>query len=210
MKHLILVFCALFSLSALAETKYESAMVKALDQYKTAKTADDMIAVSALFERIGDAEKDKWLPFYYAALSNCVSGWMNISLDKDKVAEKSRALLAKADALEKENSEILCVYNMVASLQMMVDPQSRWQTYGGEATMALEGAKKADGKNPRIYYLEGQALMYTPEAYGGGKKPALVKLQKAMELFKEFKPASELHPVWGQELTEKLIEECKK
>lgn len=192
-----------------AQSKYEAAMAKGLEQFKAAKTVEDMNATSAFFERIGDAEKDKWLPYYYAAQANYLTGWINLKADKDKVAEKSKDLITKAEVIEKNNSEIYCLRQMVAIQQMTVDPMTRWQTYGAEAKTALENATKADPNNPRIYYLNGQTLMNTPEAFGGGKAVAKKFFEKSLELYKTFQPASPLHPNWGKEEAEKLLVACQ-
>lgn len=209
-KMLMLAFVLLTGLAKAQEGgKYEAGMTKAIAQFKDAKTVEDLNAVSALFERIGDAEKNKWLPYYYAAYANYMTGWVDAKADKDKIGEKSLKLIEKAEVLE-TNSELYCMRQMVAGMQMMVDPSTRWQTYGMQANAALENAKKADPANPRIYYLEGQSTFYTPEAFGGGKKAALPKFEKALELYKTFKPASSIHPDWGKVETEKMVEECKK
>lgn len=198
-------FCGMVS----AQSKYEAAMIRGLEQFKAAKTADDMSTASAFFERVADAEKDKWLPYYYAAYTNYLIGWMNPKADKDKVAEKSKDLITKAEVIEHNNSEIYCLRQMVAIQQMTVDPMSRYQTYGAEATRALESATKTDPNNPRIYYLSGQTLMNTPEAFGGGKAVAKKLFEKSLELYKTFQPASPLHPNWGKEEAEKLLAQCQ-
>ncbi|NCI45483.1 tetratricopeptide repeat protein [Sediminibacterium soli] len=209
MKHLFVILSILFTGMAAAQSKYEAGIQKGFEQMKTAKTAEDMTAASALFERIGDAEKDKWLPYYYASYANYISGWMNPKADKDKVAEKSKDLLGKAEALETNNSELHCLRQMIAIQQLTVDPMSRYQTYGAEAEKALQNAAKADPNNPRIYYLRGQTLMNTPEAFGGGKAAAKKQFEKSLELFKTFQPASALHPNWGKEDAEKSLTACQ-
>ena len=168
-----------------------------------------MGATAAFFERVADAEKDKWLPYYYAAYANYLIGWMNPKADKDKVAEKSNDLITKAEAIEPNNSELFCLRQMTATLQMVVDPMSRWQTYGTQASKAIENAIKADPNNPRSYYLKGQNLMSTPEAFGGGKAIAKKLFEKAVELYATFKPASSFHPNWGKEQTDKLLAQCQ-
>lgn len=209
MKQLLVIVSMFFIGMAAAQTKYESAMAKGLEQFKSAKTAEDMTAASSFFERIGDAEKDKWLPYYYAAYANYITAWMNPKADKDKVAEKSNDLITKAEALEANNSELFCLRQMTATLQMIVDPMSRWQSYGTQASNAIENAIKADPKNPRSYYLKGQSLMNTPEAFGGGKEVAKKLFEKAVELYKDFQPASPLHPSWGKPEAEKLLAACQ-
>ena len=208
MKQLLVVVGMLFAGMALSQSKYDAGMAKGLEQLKTAKSVEDMNATSAFFERIGDAEKDKWLPYYYAAYSNYMTGWMDPKADKDKVGEKSKDLISKAEMIEHNNSEIFCIRQMVAVMQMTVDPMARWQSYGTEATNALQSATKADPNNPRIYYLSGQTLMNTPEAFGGGKAVAKKLFEKSLELYKTFQPTSPLHPTWGKEEAEKLLAAC--
>ena len=209
MKYLLVVISLLIAGLVAGQSKYESAMAKGFDQMKEAKTAEDMVTVSAFFERVGDAEKDKWLPYYYAAQTNYLTGWMNPKADKDKVAERTKELIAKAETLEPNNSEIFCLRQMVAIQQMTVDPMARWQSYGQEATEALEKATKADPNNPRIYYLSGQTLMNTPEAFGGGKAAAKKLFERSLELYATFKPASPLHPNWGKQEAAKLLAACQ-
>lgn len=209
MKQVLVIISMFIAGMAAAQSKYETAMTKGLEQLQSSKTADDMSATSAFFERVGDAEKDKWLPYYYAAYSNYLTGWMNPKADKDKVGEKSKDLISKAEAIEPNNSELFCLRQMVATQQMMVDVMSRYQTYGVEASNAVENAIKADPSNPRPYYLKGQNLMNTPEAYGGGKAVAKKLFEKSVELYKTFKPASPLHPNWGKEEAEKLLAACQ-
>lgn len=206
----VFVIVALFCCSmAIAQGKYEAAMARGLEQLKVAKTVEDMLATSAFFERVGNAEKDKWLPYYYAAYANYVTAWMNQKLDKDKVAEKSNDLISKAEALEPNNSELFCLRQMTATLQMLVDPMSRWQSYGTQASTAVENAIRADPSNPRPYYLKGRNLMNTPEAFGGGKAVAKKLFERSVELYKNFQPASPFHPVWGKEEAEKLLAACQ-
>jgi tetratricopeptide (TPR) repeat protein len=209
MKQIVVIISMFFAGMVAAQSKYEGAMVKGLEQFKAAKTVEDMNAASAFFERVGDAEKDKWLPYYYAAFANHLTGWMNPKADKDKVGEKSKDLITKAEVIEQNNSELFCLRQMVAVQQMTVDPMTRWQSYGGEARTALENAIKTDPNNPRIYYLNGQTLMNTPEAFGGGKAVAKKLFEKSLELYKTFQPVSPLHPAWGKEDAEKLLAACQ-
>lgn len=210
MKQTVFLIALLFATGLKAQGKYEAGMAKGLGEMKAAKTAEDFLKNSAFFERIANAEKTQWLPWYYAALSNIQTGWMDEKSDKDKLAEKSIELIVKAEQLGGDKSELYCLRNMVASQQMMVDPMTRWQTYGAEASKNLENAKKENPDNPRAYFLEAQSKFNTPEAFGGGKKAAKPFFEKAVELYKKEKPASELHPVWGADEATRLLEECSK
>ena len=201
---------ALFSVLALnAQTKYESAMQNGFAKLKETKGADDLQALGAYYERIAEAEKNQWLPYYYAARHYTIAAFMNTAADKDKAATKVVELIAKAEAIEPANAEIYCLKQQVAVMQLLVDPMSRWQTYGALASEAIAKAKQLDPSNPRPYLLEGQYLMNVPEAFGGGKSVAKKLFEKSLELFAGFKPLTALHPNWGKEQAEQLLAACQ-
>jgi hypothetical protein len=189
--------------------KFTAAMGGALQQLGEAKTGEDMIAVAQKFERIGDAEKTQWLPYYYAAMVKSRMSMAGIGGDKDVVADEATTLINKAEALEKNNSEILCVKSLIATAKMLVNPQARYMEFGMKSGVLLEEAKKADATNPRPYMLQAMNLKNTPEQFGGGCKAAKPLADKALTLYAAFKPASPLHPSWGKESVEQLIEACK-
>ncbi len=208
MKQIIIILSMFIAGHLSAQTKYEAGMQKGLEQFSAAKTAEDMAATSAFFERIADAEKDKWLPYYYASYANHLTGWMNPKADKDKVAEKSKDLLSKAEALER-NAETYCMRQMIAIQQLTVDGMARYQTYGAIAAQAIEDAKKADANNPRIYLVEAQYMINVPTAFGGGKEVAKKLVEKSLELYDTYKAASAFHPTWGKDQATKLLAACQ-
>lgn len=208
MKQLVVIAAMLAAVVVNAQTKFESAMQRGMGMMKEAKSAVEMQEAAAFFERVAEAEKIQWLPYYYAAFSLYNAAWMDQKTDKDKTGEKCKELISKAEAIEK-NADLYCLKQQIAVLQMMVDPMSRWQTYGQEGQQALAAAKQADPKNPRIYYLEAMTLMNTPEAFGGGKAVAKPLFAKSVELFKTYQPASALHPNWGKADAEKMLAQCQ-
>ena len=176
----------------------------------TTYSVDGLTNMANSFQRIADAEKNQWLPYYYAALCQVNYGFMEQNKEKiDGYADKATTLISKADSLSPNNSEISCVKSMIASCHMMVDPMQRWQEYGQESSSNMEAAMQQDPANPRPYYLKGQSLKYTPEQFGGGCTTAKPQLQIALEKFATFKPFSEISPNWGKERVEMLIKECK-
>ena len=210
MKQIILAAFILISTNLFAQSeKYAPAMGATLQQLGAAKTGEEMIAVAQKFERIGDAEKTQWLPYYYAAMLKARMSMMGVGGDKDIVADEATALVVKAEAIEKNNSEILCIKSMIATAKMLVDPQARWMQYGAESNQFLEEAKKADAANPRPYMLQSTSLKNTPEQYGGGCKTAKPLAEKAIELYNASKQSNPLMPSWGKESVEEIINSCK-
>lgn len=209
MKHLMVAaFAVLFGTMVNAQSeKFTAVMQKQLALLDSAKTTQELQSVANTFERIGDAEKTQWLPYYYAGLALTRAGWMDKSLDKDANSEKIKAICAKAEAIE-NNADVCTIRNMAATQQMMVDPQNRWMTYGQEAGKVLQQGIQLDPNNPRLYYLQGMSIFGTPPAFGGGKDKAKPIFEKALELYKTEK-VKPLYPHWGQNQTEQMIEKCK-
>jgi hypothetical protein len=211
MKKMLFSFLLFASAAAMAQSdKFSQAMQKNLAKFDSVNTTADYQALAASFERIGDAEKTQWLPYYYAGLALTSAGWAP-GLDKDENAEKVKALCDKADALAIDNAdkaEILLIRNMAATQQMMVDPGSRWMSYGKEAGTDLQKAMTLNPDNPRLYYLQGMSIFGAPDQFGGGKEKAKPIFEKAVALYKteQLKP---LYPHWGQKQAEDMLAECQ-
>jgi len=199
--------------------KFTTAMQSKLSLMDSAKDVNGLKDIGAAFERIGDAEKTQWLPYYYAALANVNAGnqvmsasgmnLSNISDKTDPLADKAEEMLNKAEALSKDNSEIFVVKKMIATLRLMGDPMNRYMTYGPEGAQALETAKKLNPDNPRIYVLEGMDKFYTPEQYGGSKEEAKKLFETALQKYASFKLESNIHPNWGKNLVDGLMAQMK-
>lgn len=214
MKKLIMAAALLIMANSLLaqNDKYKSAMKKNIAAIDSSfKNPSNLVSLANTFERIALVERDQWLPYYYAAFLQI----NNVFLLKDKsnadaVADKAESLLNKADSLSPENSEISTLKSMIATGRMMVNPQARYMQYAAIINGETEKAMRQDPQNPRPYYLKGQNLKYTPEAFGGGCKTATEVLEQAAIRFDKFQPASELHPDWGKERNSIILAECKK
>ena len=208
MKKMLFAFALLIGLGCQAQSdKYVAAMQKNLPLFDSAKTIDQLQSLAGTFERIGDAEKTQWLPFYYAALAQTLAGWNPDMKDKDANSQKINAYLAKAEAIEK-NAETYAIENMSATQQMLVDPQTRWQTNGKDASEALQKGLALDPNNPRLYYLQAMSLFNTPAQFGGGKDKAKPVFEKSVALFKAAQPKP-LYPDWGQKQAETMLAQCQ-
>ncbi len=202
---------AILSIAAYSQSdKYVAAMKNNIAAIDTSfNNPANLLSLANNFERIASAEKNQWLPYYYAAFCQVNYGFMLQDKSKtDGFADKATALISKADSLAPNNSEISCIKSMIASCHMMVNPMQRYMQYGQESTTNMENAMEQDPTNPRPYMLKGQNLKYTPEQFGGGCKTAKPELQTALDKYASFKPASDLHPVWGKQRVEQLMKEC--
>ncbi len=211
----ITLLAALISFSTILfaqSEKYVAAMTKNISLMDSSVKNGTIGELANNFARIADAEKTQWLPYYYAAYCTVMSGFIEKDKSKtDMIADKAEELITKAETIAgKENSETCVIKSMIASAHMMVDPQSRWMTYGKPSSENIQKAKDLDSSNPRPIYLEGQAKFYTPVSFGGGKAPAKELLLKALAMFDRFKPQAELYPTWGKSGVEYFLSMCDK
>lgn len=191
--------------------KYISAMKKNIALLDSALSNGSMAEVANNFERIAEAEKTQWLPYYYAGYATVMNAFTSADKTKtDAIADKAELLINKAESLAvSPNSEIHVIKSMIASAHMMVDPQTRWIKYGQASSENIVKAKELDPTNPRPVYLEGQSKFYTPESFGGGKAPAKELFEKAILMFDAFKSENELAPVWGKTTTMYFLSKTK-
>jgi hypothetical protein len=213
-KIILLALTALFLQPVFSQSeKFIGAMKKNIAEIDSALIRNEVARlndIAATFERIGDAEKTQWLPYYYAAYCQVTLAFIkNEVANNDVVADKVDQLIAKADALEKKNSELSLIKAMNTSLRMLVNPMQRWMQYGQKIQEYTQDAMTQDPTNPRPYYFNGVSLKNTPAEFGGGCGTAKPILDKGLELFAAFKPASDIHPSWGKVICEKEAAGCK-
>ncbi|HRG37610.1 MAG TPA: hypothetical protein PK289_03685 [Bacteroidia bacterium] len=209
MKKIILLTLVSLSIGAMAQNKkYLDAMEKNVAGVDTSRTLEQLQPLENNFERIANAEKKEWLPYYYAAYCNVNMTYAVKGDEIDTYCDKADALVKKADSLSPDNSEIQALKAQIAAARISVNPMARGRKYGSEAAELREKSKKLDPNNPRPWMLEGMSFFYTPSAFGGGKDKAKVSYTKALDLFTAFKPASSIHPRWGRGTTEYFLKQC--
>lgn len=212
---LFLTACFIALASFSQSEKYTKAMEQLVPAVDTTHSVDGLNTLANSFQRIADAEKNQWLPYYYAALANVSSafvmsaGQMGMADKTDPIADKAETLLNKAEELSKDNSEIYCVKKMIASLRLIGDPQNRYMTYGPASEEALNKAKSLNPANPRATLLEAQDKLFTPEQFGGSKTEAKKLFEETIKKFEAFKPETSIHPSWGLTQAKYLLSEIK-
>ncbi len=87
--------------------KYQETMLKTLSLMDQAAGNEDYLDCANTFERIAEAEKDRWIPYYYG--SHCcilISYSEADGTKKDLILDRAQLLLDKATLLAPEESEI--------------------------------------------------------------------------------------------------------
>lgn len=208
-KKILTIIISFIGAATFAGTGYEAAMQKGIDMLGQANSSQAAIDVTNYFERVAEANKNEWLPLYYAAYSSLSAGFQQEkSAMKDEWYQKGLTFIERAKAIKKNESELLAMEGYLKLMYISNAPMTRAPMQTGEAIGLLEEAKKLNPANPRPWFIHGQNTFYTPEFFGGGAKNAKPLLEKASGLYKSFTPENSLMPKWGYERCEKLLAQC--
>ncbi len=188
---------------------YEKEMQQNIRELSKANSQKDILAVCENFKMIAKDRPEEWLPYYYVSFSY-LSVVFSEGFDGniDETLDLADKYLAMARTQSPENAEIEVMQGWIYQGRIQADPMGRGMTYSQKASSSFGKAMNIDPENPRIYFLTGMNVLYTPEMFGGGKEAACPYFIKAMEKYKTFRPASSIAPDWGREDTYELAKSC--
>jgi len=207
MKKILIILIALFTLSLTAQTSYEKGMSKALELWKNNKTTE----ATQLFERISKAEKDNWLPSFYASTLEILGsfGLKDETVLKAKLT-KAQTYLDNATAISENNAELIITQALLNTAYIAFDGQKYGMTLSGANYALYAKALKIEPNNPRVILGKAEWEMGGAKFFGKSIEPFCNDVERALELFKTFKPKDKFYPTWGKERAEGILKNCGK
>jgi tetratricopeptide (TPR) repeat protein len=203
-----LVFVLCFA--AQAADKYTDQMTVNIELVYKAQTAEELLQAVNAFERIGNAEKTKWEPFYYAAFGNImIANRETDAIKKDGFLDQAKGFIEKAFAINPAESEILALEGFMHTIRLTVDPASRGPQYSMLSMQAFGKALSLNPNNPRAMALMAQMQYGTAQFFNSSTEEACGTLTKSLQLFESFKSDNVLAPQWGKRMAEGLKTQCK-
>jgi len=206
MKNLILIIATvLFTININAQDKYMQGMGKALGLWGEGK---GMEAV-ALFERISQAEKDNWLPPYYAANVLIVESFSSKDPVKvNEMLEKAEKFIKQAHERSPDNSEIVTMEGLLYTGYVAMDPAQYGMIYSPKI-MGLHGkAMGLDSLNPRAHANAIEYEMGSARFFGTDLKTFCERLEAVKPLFENQNSEVPFYPSYGIERIEENMKEC--
>jgi hypothetical protein len=187
----------------------EESLSKTLMKMDSAQNLSDMMSISAQFDMIASKWENEWSSNYYAAYAKTIVSFIvQDNKKKDLFLDEADKYLEKIKTIDSQNDETWVLAALIINARISVDGQNRGMQYGGVFNQNLSKAEKINPDNPRIYYLKGTSLFYTPEMYGGGKAMAKPLFEKAKGLFAKEVKTSILKPVWGEKQNLDYLKQC--
>jgi hypothetical protein len=211
MKNLTALVLFLLGLNvSLFAASYKEAMIENIQKMNKSQNPAELVEIANAFDRIAQKETKEWLPLYYTAYANISVTFFNPQMsneDKVKVLDKAQAKVDEAKKITENESEIHVLQALIYQLRIQTDPQNAYQ-YSMKINEVLGRAETLNAKNPRVPYLRGTTLFYTPVEYGGGPAIAKPLLEKAAQLFASADTTNQLMPVWGAYHNNMVLQQC--
>ncbi len=191
--------------------EYYQAMGESLGQYANCRSVEDFQALGNKFSMIANTEKEEWLPLYYHAHCYIIMSFMEPSDTKKKdafldVAEKSINRIAEMAPGE---ADVFALQAMFYTARLVVNPMERGQKYGMLSGQAVGRAMGIDPTNPRARLIKLQNDMGTAQFYGKDTKEFCGQSIDLLAGWDNFAPKSQLHPDWGKDQAQELVNSCK-
>ena len=211
MKTINTILLMLLTIAVFAnDEKYVEQMGKQIQNVYTAKTIEDLQTAVNTFNRIANAEKSKWEPYYYSAFGNIMMATRtNEAAKMDSYLDQALASVEKGKALAPSESELIALEGFVHMIRITVDPAVRGQQYSGLSMQTFGKALAINPNNPRAMALMAQMQYGTAQFFGSPTTEACGVAAKALTLFNSEKPENPITPAWGKEMAEDLLKSCK-
>ncbi|MGB5370775.1 MAG: hypothetical protein WBN18_10115 [Flavobacteriaceae bacterium] len=205
MKSLFQVSMLLMFASTTAQDSYNEGMQKAFALWGEGNT----IEAANMFERISTVEKDNWLPLYYVAQINTISAFGET--DKEKLTqklEKAQETIDIALAIAPDEAEILVQQAMIYTAWVAFDGATYGMTHSGKVAALYQKALTLAPDNPRVVYSKASWDIGSAQYFRQDTAPFCKELERALQLFANFKPERPFHPNWGKERAEDALQNC--
>ncbi len=210
MKNIIVLFISLFIISTTAEAqskkakKYKAGMIKAFELWEANKASEAV----AMFERIGQAEKKKWKPVYYAA-NVLISESFGAKNKTEAMAmlEKAKTFVKAAHDRSADNSEILTLEGLLYTGYVAMEPQTYAMQYSQKIMTLHSKAVELNPENPRAHANMIEYEMGSARFFKQDLTPFCERMQKILPKF-DAQETDDFAPTYGKERVEHVIQNC--
>lgn len=196
---------------AAAQSAYEKSMKAAMEQlFAQNRTKEDLISVANKFDRISQAEKDKWQPVYYASLAYSWLATEEETLEqKDARIDQSRKLIEEGLVRSPGNVEFVTMQGYSDMLSLSFDAGTRGQSMSTRVFSTFGRAMKMDPQNPRAQMFMAQMQYGTAQFFGQDTAPVCELFKSALSSFNNTKETGDFSPTWGKAMAEQMVKNCE-
>lgn len=206
MRTIILIASFFIIMTSNAQQAYEKGMGKAFELWGNQKNDE----AANLFERIGRAEKDNWLPFYYAAQIHIIKTFNTKDAEEiESRLKKAQNYLNEAKTFSKDNAEILILEAMLNTAYVVYDGAKYGMTHSPKVEELYQRAKKIEPENPRATLYHAEWQMGAAKFWGKDPKAFCPEIEKAILYFEKESNTTPFYPDWGKDQIKRIQQNCE-
>ena len=188
-----------------SQNQYESGMKKAFALWTDAKP----IEASALFERIAQAEKDNWIPYYYAANTLIIASFeTKETTTVNELLKKASSFITKAHSLSPDNSELTTLEGFMYTGYVAMDPATYGMKYSNKIINLHSKAITLDPENPRAQLNKTEYAMGAARFFGEDMTKFCASIKGTVPLFENQKSPVPFYPQFGADRIASLLKQC--
>ncbi|WBX70597.1 hypothetical protein [Tenacibaculum retecalamus] len=207
MKKVITLIALVLAVNLSAQSEYEKGMTKAFELWSANKSAE----AGQLFERISNAEKENWLPPFYAATVQILESFQ--IKDENKLKSKltkAQEFIDLATLNSPNNPEILITQALLNTAYIVFDGQKYGMSMSMKNTALYAKALKIAPNNPRVIFSKAENDIGAARFFGQSTAPFCKDVKKAIALSKEEKMTVKFYPTFLQKRAEEVLKKCEK
>jgi hypothetical protein len=203
----IVIILAFFTITAInAQSSYEKGMNEAFELWGN-KNPDEAIH---LFERIAKAEKENWLPYYYAAQVHIITTFSIKDAEAiESRLKKAQDYLNEAKTHTNNNAEILIMEALLNTAYVAYNPTVYGMTLSAKVEQLYQKAKVLEPKNPRATLYHAEWKMGSAKFFGKDSKAFCPEIEKAILYFENESHDIPFYPKWGKDQVKRVQQNCK-
>lgn len=205
-KLFVLLVITITSSWAQTDSAFDRGMTKAFELMEN----NQLNEAENVFERIANADSESWLPHYYVAFINSMKSWNTKDEAILKVQlDKAQSHLDEAFKLSENNPELLVMQAYVYTNWVAFDGMKYGMTLSPKISELYQKAYAIAPNNPRVVFGKAEWDMGSAKFFGKDTSPYCKDIERAIELFANFKPEKTYSPNWGNERAQQVLESCK-
>jgi hypothetical protein len=208
----LLVMLFVLGTAALAAPpeQHLDAVVKLIAQIQKADYEGDRTALQDLYSSLEPFTADEKLASRvrywrgFALWRRAINGFNDSADPKDLEHDATQAITEFKESAAKDPAFVDAKVGTISCFSILIGlaqgNAARVQDLIAQSVPLAKEAKAADPENPRLYWVLGPSLWYTPAERGGGQDKAIESYQKGLEAARKPKgtPSDPLDPSWGE------------
>ncbi len=178
--------------------------------FATCNTTADFQELANRFHVIASAEPGEWLPLYNEAHCYILMSFMG-QLEpelRDAYLEKASASIDRMLELAPDEAEPYVMKAFYHTGYLVVDPPQRAMSTTPLINAAIARALQLEPDNPRARFLQVSNELGTANFFGSDTAPICEKARKLLEAWDAYQLQSPIHPSWGKQETQGIVDNC--